>query len=164
MEETRLAVYGVAGFILMVTLVSGPLVGAVDLTQEPTGCTEPIGSGSATVDVDSLPDSATISKGQFGAETYYLDVPDGSATVTNVTGQPILSYTISIPELGRTAGPTLFLCADQSSQQTLSIQRLTIDENTLDDEAYDATLTLILRGDGEEVLVREQSITVEVQR
>jgi len=164
MEETRLAVYGVVGVVLVVTLVSGPLVGAVDLTQEPTGCMEPVGSGSATVEVDTLPDSATISKGQFGAKAYYLNVPDGSVTVTNVTGQPILSYTISIPELSRTAGPTLFLCADQSSQQTLSIQRLTIDENTLDDETYDATLTLVLRGDGEEVLVREQSISVEVQR
>lgn len=164
MEETRLAAYGVTGFVLLVTLVSGPLVGAVDLTQEPRGCTAQIGSGSANVSVESLPDSATISKGDFGAETYYLEVPDGSATVANVTGQPILSYTISIPELGRTAGPTLFLCADQSGRQELSIQRLTIDEADLDADSYDATLTLFLRGDGAEVLVREQSITVEVRR
>lgn len=164
MEETRLAVCGVTGFVLLVTLVSGPLVGAVDLTQEPQGCTAQIGTGSATVSVESLPDSAAISKGQFGAETYYLEVPDGKVRVTNVTGQPILSYTISIPELGRTAGPTLFLCAHQSARQELSVQRITIDEGDLDADSYDATLTLRLRGDGDEVLVREKSITVEVRR
>jgi len=164
MEETRLAVYGVTGFVVLVTLVSGPLVGAVDLTQEPRGCTAQIGSGTADISVESLPDSATISKGQFGAETYYLEVPDGSVRATNVSGQPILSYTISIPELSRSAGPTLFLCAHQSARQQLSIQRLTIDESELDADSYDASLTLLLRGDGEEITVREQSITVEVQR
>lgn len=163
MDETRLAVYGVAGFVLVVTLVSGPLIGAVDLTQEPRGCSAPVGTGSATVTADSLPDSATISKGQFGGDTYYLRVPDGEITVTDVTGQPVLSYTLSIEGLGRSAGPTLFLCADQSNQQPLSIQRRTIDDAKLDADSYEGTLTLVLRGD-DETLVREKSITVEVQR
>jgi hypothetical protein len=164
MDATRLAVYGVAGIVLAVTLVSGPLVGAVDLTQEPQACSAPVGTGTATVSVDSLPDSATISKGEFGSEVYYLQVPDGSATVENVTGQPTLSYTISIPELGRTAGPVLFLCADQSARQPLSIDRRTIEEEDLTADSYEATLTLLLRGDGGETLVREKAITVEVEQ
>jgi hypothetical protein len=163
MDETRLAVYGVAGFVLVVTLVSGPIVGAVDFTQEPQACSAPVGTGTATVSVDSLPDSATISRGEFGSGVYYLQVPDGSAAIRNVTGQPTLSYTISIPELGRTAGPVLFLCADQSIRQPLSIERRTIEADDLTADTYEATLTLLLRGD-EETLVREKSITVEVQR
>lgn len=163
MDEMRAAVYTVAGFILLVTLVSGPLVGLVDLTHEPPGCDAPLGSGSATITVESLPDRATISKGQFGADTYYLDVPDGAVTVSNVSGQPLLAYDLSIRELGLSVGPTLFLCSGQSPSQSLTIQRLTLDEAEIQADSYDATLTLVLRGDGAEVVVREKPITVEVE-
>ncbi|MEF8977175.1 MAG: hypothetical protein V5A21_13190 [Halapricum sp.] len=162
MDETRLAVYGVTGLILAVTLLSGPLVGAVDLTEEST-CDAPVGSGSATVTVDSLPEKATISKGKFGSEVYYLDVPDGQATVANVSGQPLLSYDLSIPEMGFSAGPTLFLCDGQSATQTLSIRKSTFEEEDIQADSYNATLSVTLRADGSETVVREKSITVEVE-
>ncbi|MFB6188412.1 MAG: hypothetical protein ABEI57_00875 [Halapricum sp.] len=163
MAEAQSVVYGVVGVILLVTLVSGPLVGVVDLTHAQR-CTAPVGSGSASVTVDSLPDRATISKGKFGSEAYYLQVPDGAVRLSNVTGQPLLSYDISIPEMGLTTGPTLFLCAGQARRQTLSIRQRTIDQNELDANSYNATLTVSLRADGNETVVREKPIVVEVDR
>lgn len=163
MAETRSVVYGVVGVILLVTLVSGPLVGAVDLTHKQR-CRAPVGSGSASVTVDSLPDRATISQGKFGSKAYYLQVPDGAVTLSNVTGQPLISYDISIPAMGLTTGPTMFLCAGQSRRQTLSIQQRTIDRDELTADSYNATLTVTLRADGEETVVREKPIVVEVER
>ncbi|QSG06068.1 hypothetical protein [Halapricum desulfuricans] len=162
MDQTRAVVSGVITIIVAVTLVSGPLVGAVDLTDQP-GC-EPSGAGgTADIAVESLPDEATITTGRFGSETYYLSIPDAVVTVSNVSGHPLVSYRVSIPTMGRQVGTTAFLCPSVSARQTLSISRLTLD-NPPEQSEYEATLRVTLKERDGDTVVREKPITVEVQR
>lgn len=162
MDQMRAVVYGVTAIIVAVTLASGPLVGAVDLTGQP-GC-EPSGeSGTADIEVQSLPEQATITTGQFGSGTYYLSIPDAVISVSNVSGHPLVSYDMSIPAMGRQTGTTTFLCPSVSGQQTLSISRLTLDSPPEQSE-YEATLRITLEERDGDTVVREKPITIEVQR
>lgn len=165
MDAARGSVYAAVALIAAVTIISGPLVGAVDLTYERgSGITDDIGSGSADVVVHSLPESATISEGRYGSQTVYLRVPDARITLSNVTGQPLLKYDLDIPELGFSTGTTTFVTERSEGRKTLSIPRKTFDASEIERDRYEATVSILVRADGNTTVVDQRSMNVEVKQ
>lgn len=150
--------------ILAGTLVSGPLVPGVDFTRvrESEQGLDSLGEGSITISEATLPDSAVLKQGNYGAGSYRLLVPDATVVVANYTGRPIISYGIDIDEIGYSRNSIRILVNETDSRLSLPIEEDTLDKGTLDEEEYDAQLTLLTRAGGNETVVATRNITVEV--
>lgn len=166
MQTARAVASATVLCILVVTILSGPLVGAVDLTPEAQSTPEPpIGSGALDVSVQSVPtEGVTLEKGQYGSQSFYLHVPDAQVQVESVSGQPMIVYKIRIPELGYSSGTTAFLSESNVGNHTLHIQRKALAPDRVKQESYDAELIILVRAGGEEAELVRQPVTVEVKR
>jgi hypothetical protein len=151
------------GVILLTVLVSGPLVGAVDLTQSSTVDGVP-GDGTVTVESVSIPGAETrMYSGRFGAETIYLDLPDARLDVDGVRGRPIVTYTASVPNLSTTSGRTYFLQED-SDEVVLQIERPGFGPEQVTRDAYEVELEVVVRDSAGEQVVYRETVTAEVER
>jgi hypothetical protein len=163
MDVAHWSVYAVIALIVGVTLASGPLVGAVDLTHErPEEAFSP-GSGSANVTVLSLPERATLTKGKYGAGSYYLEVPDATVRIDSLSGQPMVVYTLRIRELGYTRSTTHFLEAGMEGSQPLNIERGTLSPDRIAKNVYAGELLVEVRDDAGERIIETRNVTVEVR-
>lgn len=162
MARSRTLVYAAVGCILAVTLVSGPLVPAVDFTRAaPEQGT--IGEGNATVEVVSAPDRARLARGSYGSGSYYLRVPDATVRLTDVTGQPMLVYKLRLPSEGYTRATTHFVSAAQAGPYALSLDRDSWMPEDVERDRYEGELLIHLRnGDGDRTVYRG-NVTVEVE-
>lgn len=162
MDAPRAVVYATVALILGVTLASGPLVGAVDFTTEREESFAP-GTGHADVTVTSVPDRASLEKGQFGSGAYYLRVPDATVRIAAIEGQPMLVYKVRIPDLGFTRGTTHFLDGTVDGEMALSMEETTLDPDEIDREAYAAELVVLVRGGEAEDVLYRGNVTVSVE-
>ncbi|MFC6975186.1 hypothetical protein ACFQL1_11845 [Halomicroarcula sp. GCM10025709] len=147
--------------VAVLAIVSGPLVGAVDLTR----ATPPAGAGDATVSVDSVPaGQIVLERSRFGAGRYHLSAPPAVVSVGSVDGNPVVRYTIDIPGLWTTA-TSRYQLADRSGERMgLRPNPVGISPQRIDQTRYNATVAIWLRtGDRERDLIQRR-ITVEVQR
>ncbi len=158
MHGSRSAVPLVVAVVLATTLVSGPLVGAVDLTSasEPS----PFGGGSVTVDDVSLPGEATLAPARFGAAGYYLRVPPATIRLGSVSGTPRLSYRIEISGLAYSRSSVYV--PDSAGDYSLSIDRARFDDGEVSAESYDATISVLYRANQSQREIASRPITVEV--
>ena len=117
--------------------------------------------------VHSLPDRATLSRSEFGADVWRLDIPPARVNVTDIEGRPTVSYRIQIPELGRTAGIRTVFSHCTTGRVPLRIDQPTFQPETVDNETYDATLFVTYRGteNGTKVerTLAERNVTVVVR-
>lgn len=159
MHSGRAVALTVAGLIVLVTAATAtPLWSVPD-----TGAGQaPLGEGTATVSVVSAPEQATIEPGRQGGGVYYLRVPDTEVNVTELRGNPLLSYSISIEGMGRTRSTVHSLDTIGEGRAEISIEPVTFDAAELDRQRYDGQLRLVLRGDGEKEVVYSEPITIEV--
>ncbi|WP_338728132.1 hypothetical protein [Haladaptatus sp. DJG-WS-42] len=165
MQPVRAVASATLLILLTVTVVSGPLVGAVDLTPESQADDAPIGSGGAEVSVLSVPsDGVTLERGQYGSASFYLHAPDARVRVDAVSGQPMVVYKIRIPELGATFGTTRFLSADDVGTHTLSLGQKAFAPHRISQDSYDAELIVLVRTGNDEHELARQSVTVAVVR
>lgn len=168
MEPHRIAVYATVAVVVGVAIASGPLVGAVDLTRESAdpgdGADAGVpGEGSVDVAVESLPETARLDRGEYGAAAYTLRVPDAHVRLSNVTGQPLVVYKIQLSALGYTAGTVHFVTAEHAGPFRLQLESDTVPPDGIDRDRYEGRLTVLVRGDGERIVER-RSITVRVGR
>jgi hypothetical protein len=165
MTSERQAVWTVVAVIIAGALLSGPMVAGVDLSPEAEAGAETgpaPGTGTATVEVVTAPEVATLRKGSFGADApYTLRVPDATIRLSNVTGGPLLVYKLRIRGLGYSRGTTHFLDEAAAGQRSVSLKKTTLD-TTPTQEQYQAELLLLLRGDGPERTLYRGTVTVEV--
>ena len=159
MERERATVWGVVSLVVVTTLVSGPLVGAVDLTTEPE---MDFGTGSMTVDSVTLPDRATLSVGRFGAGEYTLRVPDASVEISAVDGRPLLVYRLSIRERGYTRSTVHFVSQKNVGTYPLSLSDDSFDRASVANDSYQGRLEVIARANERSRVITAQQITVEV--
>jgi hypothetical protein len=159
MERERATVWGVVSLVVVTTLVSGPLVGAVDLTTEPE---MDFGTGSMTVDSVTLPDRATLSVGRFGAGEYTLRVPDASVEISAVDGRPLLVYRLSIRERGYTRSTVHFVSQKNVGPYSLSLSDDRFDRAEITNDSYQGRLEVIARANERSRVITAQQITVEV--
>jgi hypothetical protein len=163
MKSARGASGVTVGVILLTILVSGPLVGAIDLTR-PTGPDGVPGDGTVTVENVAVAEEETrMYSGRFGAETIYLDVPDARVDTDDVRGRPIVTYTASIPNLSTTSGQTYFL-RENSERVVLQIERPAFSPDQVTRDAYDVELEVVVRDSSGEHVVYRETVTAEVER
>lgn len=163
MKSARGASGVTVGVILLTILVSGPLVGAVDLTRSSSADGAP-GDGTVTVENVAVAEAETrMYSGRFGAETIYLNVPDARVDVDGVQGRPIVTYTASVPNLSTTSGQTYFL-QESSDEITLQIDRPAFDPDQVTRDAYEVELEIVVRDSAGEHVVYQETVTAEVER
>ncbi len=160
MEWSRVAVYATVAVIVVVSVASGPLVGAVTVPEGGVSGPDP-GTGNATVSVVSVPDRVTLEPGAYDTDVYYLEVPDAVVDVSAATGKPVLTYSLSVPEL-RSRSSVFFLQPGERGRQKLPMERLSVDPAAVDQERYAGELRLVLRGSGKEVTLYSEPVVVEV--
>lgn len=163
MDAERLTVTVVVVAVIAVSLLSGPLAAGIDLSQAPDQ-RPTAGTGSATVEVVSVPETVRLEKGSFNADApYTLLVPDATVELSNISGGPLLVYKLRMPALGYTRGTTHFLDASMDGRQSVTLDRTTVDKDLTRDQ-YRGEFLLILRGDGTERTLYRGNTTVEVTR
>lgn len=158
MNRERVVLVATVGLLVGVTFASGPLVG-VSLTESETFAP---GSGSVEASVAETPETATLQRASHGGGVYYLRADPISVSVASVTGQPALAYELAVPELGHTSASVTFLDADSPGTVRLEFDPSTIEADRVDDETYDAVLSVVATDSGGRRVVAETNVTVEV--
>lgn len=159
MPSGRTVLLAVAGLIVLVTAATATPLWTV---PEKGAGQAPLGDGSATVEVLTAPETATLEPGRQGGGVYYLRVPDAKVEVTNLRGNPVLTYTIDIDELGYSRSSVTGLASVGEGTVSFTIQQDSMYGREFDKQRYEGELRLVLRGDGTEQVVYEKPIVVEV--
>lgn len=162
MDVARASVWGAIVVVLVVSLASGPLVGAVEFTHASENDAPP-GSGHARATVLSTPDSVALEKGEYGSGSYYLRVPDAVVRLEGVSGQPLLTYKLYIRELGYSRGTTHFLSPTSEGRMEVSLSTDAFAPDRIQQEQYRGELILRLRDDRGERTLAEKNVTVVVR-
>lgn len=160
MDLVKGAVAVIGATIILVTLATGP-IGLLSIEPADSGF-EGIGSGNATVTVLSTPDEVTIRESGTGQDVYYLEVPPARVEVSDLNGNPLLTYSLSIEEMGYTVDSLNPLGELGEGTHEITIDRRAFEAHEIDRDQYQGTLELVLRGDAETVEFT-QNVTIEVQ-
>lgn len=158
--DTR-AVRAAIACIVAATVVSGPFVGAVDLSRPPDAGFLTCQGGSANAEVVDPPGDLSLERGEFGAGTYTFDGDPAVVEVDNVTGCPRLLYRIEVPALQFETRQVRFLEAGQAGELAIPPPDGSLAPATVDRETYEATVTVELEGDERKVLYRT-NVTITV--
>ena len=161
MSYGRATVLAALGVILLVTAASGTPLWTVPAQGSGQA---PLGSGSASVSVVSAPENATLDPGRQGGDVYYLNVPDSDVQISQLRGNPLLTYSIDIDQLGYSRSSVTGLATVGEGRASLSLSQDTLTAGQLEQDQYNATLRIVLRGNGEEQVLYDQPVTVEVKR
>lgn len=160
MPSTRGLVLGVVGVIVVTTVVSGPLVPGISLT-EPAEATA-YGEGNATISDVTFPERATFERASFGAQNYHLTVPPTTLQFSSLSGSPILSYRLEIESLNYTRTTTHFLGPSTGDAYRLTMQSDTFAVDRITASSYEGRLSVVKRDSSGDAVVAEGTVTVEV--
>jgi hypothetical protein len=167
MQAGRVAATVTVAVILLVSLVSGPLVGAVDLSPAPE-IDESFGpgQGSMNVTVHSVPDEARLVESDFGAGAYFLRMDPVDVTLSEIRGQPILVYKLRISGLTFVSSRNTFATEADEGRMSVpfaedTVQRERVNESV---EEYPAEIVVGVLANDEERVVQRTNVTVGVKR
>ncbi|WP_129115100.1 hypothetical protein [Halegenticoccus tardaugens] len=157
-----LATFTVA-FVAIVSIAAGPLFGSVGLAAESDA---PPGSGTAAVDVRSVPETdVALERGRFGAETYHLAAPDAVVAVDGVRGNPTIRYAIDVPGLWFSDVRTYEARDADGRELRMNFRPAEINPSRVTEDRYEGTLAIWLHErDDEYTLVYERTIVIEARR
>lgn len=162
METPQGITLGTIVVIVVFAVASGPLLG-LSLTAESSRSAFDPSSGSLQATIVSTPDTATVERARFDADVAHLNAPPVQLDVSNVTGQPTISYKLRIDDLGYATSTVSFLDESVSGRYALEFREQTVDPERFESDEYDTTLIVVVRDDaGERVLV-EENVTTEVR-
>jgi len=152
-------------FIAVTTLVSGPLVGAVDFT---TASDEPLFSeptDQATVEVVSEPEGdVVLEQGDFGNDVFVLRMPPMTIRTPVVRGTPRVTYKIRIRGLRYNRVTSNFLSAEQQGEQfVLEIEEYTFQPDRITESEYTGELSVTVHDSDGSTVVYRTNRTVVVQ-
>lgn len=159
MEGRLLVVF--AFFVALSAVVSGPLVGGVDLTRAET----PPGDGTAEVAIERAPaDEIVLERGSFGAGRYHLTAPPFVLTVESVDGNPVIRYTVDVPDLWLTVSSRYDLAGTEGKQLRLRPNPTGVSPQRVERGRYNATVSIWLRTGDVETDLLQRPVTIEVRR
>lgn len=145
------------GLILALTLATGP-VGPIEITEREGA--ENLGSGTVTAEMLDRPDRVTLEPTGDGQGLYQVHVPEVRVDILGVSGNPLLSYALSLDEIGF-GTETVQLLGD-AGDETVTMR---IDTDPLQshevEQLSEAELTLRVRADVDRVLF-EITVPIEV--
>lgn len=157
MSTDRVVAGAVVACIVGLTLATGP-VGPIDIGTDSGGLEDP-GTGSATVEVVSAPDEIALEPSNDGQELLHLSVPSTTISVSNVTGNPILTYTMNLDEIGLSTDTLRFLGQTEKREFELTKDRRTFQPHEVQN-LTEAELSVTLRGENLKT-VFERTIPVD---
>jgi len=143
MRVDRVAVGVAVACILGLTLATGP-AGLLNIGTESSF--EDPGSGTATVEVVSEPGTVAFERSASGQDTLHLSVLTTSVAVSNIAGDPLLSYQVALDEIGFATDKITPLDRSGEGEFELEIDRRTFRSQEVAN-VTEAALTLTLRGD-----------------
>ena len=162
MEVQRSLSVLTAGTILVVSLFSGPLVGAVDLS--PPDPLEAPGDGSADIDVVSVPVEGRLDPAGYSDNKYVQSLPPATVEVSNLSGNPMVIYKLRVREVGYVASTTHFLDGEPEGQQTLTMEGAVLNRTSLPRETYRGELLVIKRVHERDTVLYRGNVTLRVGR
>lgn len=146
----------VAVALLCFAAATGPAVGLLDV---PDPAPAALGTGDASVEVVSVPETARLEAGTY-TDVHELLVPPVVADVSALSGAPTLTASVDLPRLGFTRSSVYILRS--TGRQTVRVRPTTFDAERIRNDSYPGRLRVVLRdGAGERVLV-DRPIRVEV--
>lgn len=147
--------------IVVVLVLSGPLVGLVDLT--PAEQPAEVGDGNATVTVVSDPAAdLRFDRGRFGTNVSYLRIPPAVVDVKAVSDRPRLVYVVRVPALDY-RGSDAELLTD-GGRTRVRISHRAFERGQVTNDSYRATVTIRVQSFAVDRTVYERNVTVPVQR
>lgn len=161
MRPDRLAVFSTVCLLVLVTLATGPQLGLLSVPEGGLGGADDPGTGSADLEVVSAPERATLEADEFG-DVHHLTVPETTVAVSNVTGAPLLTLSVDLPDLGYRRSSVFAIPSRQGPTQSYAVERAALESDRLDRDAYEGILRIVLRDDAGRTVVYEEPITVEV--
>lgn len=164
LPSVRRLQFGTVAVILVAVLLSGPLVGVVDLTPESRGAAD-IGDGTANVTVVGDPTAGlAITPGRFGTNVSYLRIPPAAVDVDRVEGRPRLLYLVRVPDLGFERSVTEPLDQRVGGRVALRIDARAFAHARVQSENYNTTVVVRVQSFTETRTVYRRNATVPVRR
>jgi hypothetical protein len=157
MDADQAVVYAVAACIVVLTLATGP-VGLLELPESSGVLTNNPGTGNATVELVSEPDTVTLRAGE--QDVWVLETPDVVVNVSNVRGNPLVSYAVIVEGTGFSTSSATPLGGQGSGRVELGIAPAQLDAESARN-ATGAEVRLVVRGDTRQTLLERD---VEVRQ
>ena len=148
--------------ILLLSLLFGPLVGAVDLSPS-----KPIsvpGHGSVDVDVVSVPVEGRLDPAGYSENKYVLSLGAATVEISNLSGNPMVIYKLRVREVGYVASTTHFFGGEPEGQQTLTLEGAVLKRTSLPRETYRGELLVIKRVHERDTVLYRGNVTLRVGR
>ncbi|MBX0295508.1 hypothetical protein [Haloarcula nitratireducens] len=153
----RYLLTGVALFVVVVSVATGPLTG-VDVTEQRV--TE-FGDGTATVESVAVDTGAIrVTDGRFGTGVSYLRVPTATVAVASVTDRPRLVYRVSVPALDVELTETTVVT--KPGTHRLAPDDRGMARGTADGSSYTGTLAVRVQSFTTDRTVYRENVTMEV--
>ncbi|WP_276273843.1 hypothetical protein [Haloarcula litorea] len=153
----RSVLAGVAVFVVVVAIATGPLVG-VDATRKPV---TQFGEGTATVEGVTTDTTAfRVTDGRFGTGVAYVRVPTATVRVSAVEDRPRLLYLVSVPALGVELTASTVVTTPGSYRLAPDDRGLARDAP--DASSYSGRLTVRVQSFEADRTVYDRNLTVEV--
>lgn len=145
MNAGRLLFFASTLIILIVLVVSGPLTGGIAFApDDPEG----FGYGTISLTPQSQPTEVSIYTGRFDAGLLVLSVPDTVVRINQVTGRPLVTYKLNIPEMGYVRQALHIINADSTGDSyVLSLGETPIEPELVDETRYNGTIAIEIRDD-----------------
>jgi len=159
MDSDRSVVALAAAVILALTLASSPVFGIVTI---PDDSPQRLGSGSATITIQSTPEEVTLEGGHY-TDVHYLRVPEMSATVEDVSGSPVLTLSLAIRDIGYSRSSVYVLSEEMDGTHGFAIQEDSIDSAKLRNDSYRGRLQVVLRDESGRTELVNEPVAVEVK-
>lgn len=117
MNRARGATWAVVLAVVAATVLAGPAVDGVALTQ----ASQSFGGGDATVADLEVTDGPALETGRFGTGVRYVRGPTARATVRAVDGTPRLVVRVEVPALDVDETATTLLAEGDRGERRLSV-------------------------------------------
>jgi hypothetical protein len=144
--------------ILLGAATTGPAVG---LLRVPDAGPTALGTGQADLDVRSVPERATLTRGAY-TDVHRLVVPAIGARLDAVSGSPTVTASVDVDEFGFSRSSVFALDAGSTGDRSFEISPTTIESHRVQQDAYRGRLRLVLRDGGGSTVLVDQPIRIVV--
>lgn len=164
MNRKRVMISLVVTVIVATAVAFGPLIAGVSLADGSESDVAFGAGGSLTLVSVQFPETATIDSADYGAANAYLRVPPATVEFGSLTGNPTLVYMLRIEGLGLQRSTSHFLDSSYGPTYEATMSTGTIDKSDIDQQSYDATLSLNVRNGSGLRTAAQRNITIEVAK
>lgn len=162
MKTSYLVAFCTALVLIGLSLASGPLIG-LSLTTEQESDFNP-STGSFEASVVETPDIVIVKQARYGADVSHIHAPPVELYISNITGQPSVTYKLIYNDIGYSTSTVWFLNPSMSGGYDLKFASKTVASDRFDKNTYHGKLEVVVRDNTGEWTLVETDITMKVQK